>query len=284
MASVYEIVTERICTLLEKGVIPWERPWVGGDPMNLITKKPYSGVNRLLLGFEEFSSPYWATYKQVEDRDGHVKKGEKSRLVVFYRISSGRTPGADEEAVDEAKEKRRFLLRYYHVFNMDQTEGITIKDKDAPVRPAKPDKIAGRIVFGMPKKPAIRHAGTRAYYAPSDDRVTMPPLSTFRSTDGYYGVLFHELVHSTGHESRLARKSQKGWSPFGSSDYSQEELVAEIGSAFLLHDCGMDSEGRVKNSAAYVQNWLKALSNDKRMIVQAANAAQKAHDYICGKE
>ncbi len=283
--SVYGIITERMISLLEQGTVPWQKPWHGGDqiPQNLITRKPYRGVNVFLLHATSYQSPYWLSFKQAKELGGYVRQGEKACPVVFWKWLD-----VADEQTNEAK--RVPFLRYYSVFNVAQCDDIPpdkIPTLSGSQRAHNPIEEAERIIAQMPKRPAIQQGGARACYRPSLDRVEIPTPETFRSGQGFYSVLFHELTHSTGHESRLNRKGVCGtdgeWSSFGSTPYAREELVAEMGAAFLCGHVGI-VERTIENSAAYVQSWLQRLKDDNRLVVQAAAQAQKAADYILGRQ
>jgi len=285
-ADAYQVITDRIIGLLEKGVVPWQKPWRGGDmvPRNLTSKREYRGVNVFLLHAMMYESPFWLTFNQAKELGGHVKRGERACPVVFWKW-------LDVEAPHEQSGKKTVpFLRYYSVFNVGQCEDIPpdkIPSLGERQREHSPIAEAERIVAGMPKRPEIRHGGGRACYVPSVDRVDMPKPEAFLSEQDYYSVLFHELTHSTGHESRLNRKgvaSPDGeWSAFGSTPYAREELVAEMGAAFLAGHAGI-VERTINNSAAYVQSWLQRLKQDSRLIVQAAGQAQKAADFILDRQ
>jgi len=282
--DVYQIVTDRIVALLEKGTIPWQQTWNGGAmaPRNMATLKEYRGVNVLLLSALGYESPYWLTFQQAQSMGGNVRKGEKGTPVVFWRMM-------DVLAKDEPAGKKQIpFLRYYTVFNLCQCENIA-KDKIPVVpnvREHNPLQEAEQIVAAMPQKPVVKHGSARACYSPSQDRVLMPNPESFKTEQDYYSVLFHELAHATGHESRLNRKGVAGadgtWSAFGSPSYAQEELVAEMGAAFLCGQVGI-VERTVENSAAYIASWLEQLKNDRKLIVSAAGKAQRAADFILGK-
>lgn len=285
---VYSVITERMIALLQQGTIPWQKPWSGQDqaPQNLLSHKPYRGVNTFLLHAMAFKSPYWLTFKQAQELGGHVRKGEKACPVVFWKWLEPKS--ADASA--ESKTKRIPLLRYYSVFNVAQCDDIPESRIPAPettTRQHEAIEQAEQIVTGMPKRPSIEHGGARACYWPSFDRVDMPEAEAFSTAEDYYGVLFHELTHSTGHESRLARKGVAGtegeWSAFGSTPYAKEELVAEMGAAFLCGRAGI-VERTIQNSAAYVASWLERLKGDNKLVVMAAAQAQKAADFILGTE
>jgi antirestriction protein ArdC len=284
-SDVYQVVTDRIIGLLEQGVVPWQKPWSGGDmlPRNLISKRDYRGVNVFLLQAMSYQSPFWLTFNQAKELGGYIRKGEHACPVVFWKWLEVAAP---EQPTGK---KSVPFLRYYSAFNVSQCDGIP-QDKvpvlDSDKREHSPIEEAERIVANMPKKPEIQHGGGRACYSPRLDRVEMPQPETFRTGQDYYSVLFHELTHSTGHESRLNRKGVGGidgeWSAFGSTPYAREELVAEMGAAFLSGQAGI-VERTIENSAAYVRSWLQKLKDNNRLVVQAAAQAQKAADFILGK-
>ncbi len=274
--NIYEMINSRIMSLLEKGTVPWRKPWNTNSsmPRNIVSKKEYKGVNVMLLGCQECNSPYWMTYKQCQEKGGYVKQGQKSTPVIFWKWIDKRDtgdPGDDNGKIP--------LLRYYSVFNIEQTEGIISPVDEQVHNDFDPIDRAEQVISGMPLKPDIQHMGNRALYRPSSDTVTLPPKHTFTSPEEYYSTAFHELSHSTGHEIRLARKSILEPSYFGSHEYSREELVAEMGSAFLCGHSGIEHR-TLDNSAAYIAGWLKALKNDKTLLVHAAAQAQKASNYI----
>ena len=277
--TVYEIITEQVMEKLKNGEIPWHKPWTGSYPKNLVSNKEYRGINVFLLSCQKFSSPYWVSYKQAEELGGHVKKGEKSTMVVFWKQIT--VEGKNEE---KETEKTIPFLRYYRIFNVEQCEGID--PKKIPTTEVNPIfqsiPACEQTVEGMQKRPDIRQGDIRAYYSPLEDFVNMPKKETFAKEEFYYSVLFHELGHSTGHESRLDRKKFNEWAAFGSESYSKEELVAEMTAAFLCGHHQIEQE-TIDNSAAYIQSWLKKLANDPKMVVLAAAQAQKAADYILNK-
>ena len=280
-ATIYQIVTDRIIALLEKGVVPWQKPWQSADqaPRNLVSGKPYHGVNALLLGAMDYSSPFWVTFKQAQQLGGHVKQGEKGSPVIFWKW-------LDVENKETGATERIPLLRYSNVFNLAQCQSVAALAVASPVQEHSPVEAAEKIVAGMPKRPEIKQGSNRAFYSPARDSVGMPTPERFHSPEAYYSVLFHELTHSTGHENRLNRKgvsrSEGKLAAFGSDPYAKEELVAEMGAAFLCGQAGI-VEWTVDNSAAYVASWLQRLKNDSKLVVQAAAQAQKAADWILGK-
>ena len=278
--KIYEMITDKIIEQLEKGTVPWRLPWNGyikGFPQNFTSKKEYRGINIFLLKLAMRSTPYWVTFKQAADLKGRVKKGEKGFPVVFWKWL--------ESTDKETGEKKQVpLLRYYTVFNLDQCEGIELPEIDQPeTREFSPIEKAEKIIADMPNRPIINHNEARAYYRPSADMVNMPKKELFLTDAEYYSTMFHELAHSTGHISRLNRESELKNHMFGSADYSKEELIAEMGAAFLCAESSIENE-TIENSAAYIAGWLRKFKDDKKILIQAAGKAQKAADYILNKE
>lgn len=281
--DVYEIITERILALMDKGVNPWRRPWQTGPrraPQNLLSRRPYRGVNVLLLGCSEYAAPYWLTFRQALAIGGNVKKGEKASIAVFWKMLDAR---GDEEHPAEPGKKIP-MLRYYSVFNVEQTEGIDYPKPDLPTFTHDPIAEAEKIVAQMPTPPSITHTDhERAYYREHTDTVNVPPLERFENAAEYYSTLFHELTHATKAATRLNRKApdydENGPQGFGTKNYGREELVAEMGSAFLCGMAGIE-ERTLENSAAYLDGWRKVIKEDTRLVVMAAAAAQKAVDFI----
>ena len=283
--SVYDVITNRIIEALEQGVVPWRKPWKCGAPANLVTKNEYRGINTIILAMNPYSSPYFATIKQVNQLGGKVKKGEKGFPVVFWKFPDPdrkrKAEGKKDDDGDNQTSKESVpIIRYYTVFNVDQCEGLEGKIPIEERIVFNPIEQCEKVVGNYPDKPPIIHEGHKACYRPIDDEVFMPIPESFVSSQHYYAVLFHELVHSTGHEKRLAREGVKDFSLFGDHKYSKEELVAEIGASFLCGTTGLDTGSVFANQVAYLQSWLDVLKNDKRMIVHAAANAQKAVDHI----
>ena len=280
MSRVYDIVIDRIVKQLEAGIVPWRRPWGGPDhaPRNAASRKFYRGVNVFLLATASYDASDWLTFRQANLWGGHVRKGERGWPVVFWSV---------RETIDPAtgQKDRQFILRQYTVFNVEQCDGLpaVLTQPAAPQIDFQPIAECERIVAGLPaNRPAVEHGGTRACYSPSLDRVQMPKPERFESAEAYYSVLFHELTHATGHPSRLNRPGITDVAPFGSPVYSREELVAEMGAAFLCGQAGIDAPALEVNQAAYLAGWLRQLRGDSRLVVQAAAQAQKAADWILG--
>ncbi|WP_085814898.1 ArdC family protein [Citrifermentans pelophilum] len=284
MCKVTDLINHRIMELLQQGTVPWRKTWHAASnyPKNLVSGKEYRGVNVFMLACQEYSSPYWMTFKQCQDKGGHVRKGEKSTPVVFWKWIDRKDAGDPDQ--EETKNSKVPLLRYYSVFNIDQVEGVTVPPSpEATANPFTPIERADQIIAGMPLRPDIRHGGNKACYSPMLDYVKLPELSAFESPEEYYSTAFHELSHSTGHASRVGRKGILEPSFFGSHEYSREELVAEMGAAFLCGHAGIE-QNVIENSAAYIAGWLKALKNDKTLLIHAAVQAQKASDYILDRK
>src|SRR6266446_4396164 len=271
-ASVYEIVTEQVIKQLESGVAPWRKPWRTEMPCNLVSGKEYRGMNVFLLGSQGHASRYWLTFNQANKLGGQVKKGEQSSIVTFWHIG-------EEKIKTDGSKTRPFLLRYYRVFNVCQTEGIAEKlGLGESARPVASIVQCEAIVAGMPNRPKFEQSD-RAWYRPSTDSVGMPACGLFISAEEYYSTLFHELTHSTGHASRVGREGIEDIAAFGSESYSKEELIAEMGAAML---CGVTGivPATIQNSASYLQHWINRLRGDSKLVISAASQAQKACDYI----
>ena len=282
--SVYEIITERILEKLEQGTVPWHKPWAaGGSPQNLVTGRAYRGINVFLLGSQGFtSSPFWLTFKQAKQLGGSVRKGERATPVVFWKWIER---ASEDPETGETETQKIPLVRYYSVFNaVEQCDRISharLEVKQEEPEPFNPITSGEAIISGYPKPPTIAHDGRgAAYYRPATDSIHLPERETFDSEEYYYATLFHEIGHSTGSEKRLSRPGITNRIRHGSHDYSQEELVAEMGAAFLLAEAGIDSEGLMDNSAAYISSWVEALRDNKKLVIFAGAQAQRAVDYI----
>ena len=294
--TVYERVTERVTALLEQGVVPWQRPWHAkvGPPRNGVSGRFYRGLNVFLLSHAGFDSPWWFTPKQVNDLGGHIIKGEKTSWVHFWKPWFPKNEPAEPLEVEtdevEISTRRRpiLIIRAYRVVNADQCAGPGIDNFIAkhPVEGLANndnDAIAAceDIVANMPQRPGIRYGGDKAFYSQWTDTVHMPRRNTFTSSEAFYSVVFHEMTHSTGHEDRLNRKTLTDGTPFGSATYSREELVAEMGAAFLCAMAGI-TDPTIQNSVAYIHGWLKFLKADPKALIIAGAQAQKASDFVLG--
>ncbi len=229
--TAYDVITERITTLLAQGTAPWQKPWnvEQGQPRNLLSKKPYRGINLWLLNIQAYDSPFWLTFNQAKQLDGSVRKGEKSTPIVFWRVFDEE----DADTADTGTTEKRFVLRYFNVFNIGQTDGIKAQPIEKIEHRHTPIEICEKIVGSYPNPPMILHGGTQAFYKPGSDEVHMPEPKTFSAVSRYYSTLFHELTHSTGHTDRLDRATLKDMVRFGDTSYAREELVAEMGATYL---------------------------------------------------
>lgn len=287
----YARITSRIVADLEQGVRPWCKPW-GGDQLGArVTRprrangKPYSGINTLLLWLEAVEkghrSPTWMTYRQAQELGGQVRKGERGSQVVYMGETTKRQQ--DESTGEESERGVRFL-KTYTVFNVGQIDGLpeafAIPPAEAP-SPALPGPapIAHAEAFFAATGAAIRHAGVQASYSVSTDAIAMPPLAAFRDAESYYATLGHETVHWTRHPSRLDRSF--GRQRWGDEGYAREELVAELGAAFLAADLGLALEPR-EDHASYIASWIEVLKGDKRAIFSAAAHAERAVKFLHG--
>ena len=270
--NIYEQITGRICMMLEAGAAPWHKTWdvKRGFPRNLVSGKIYRGINVWLLHSLNYESPLFLTYKQAVELGGNVKKGQKSCPVVFYR----KFEIEDEQTGDK---KNIPMLRYYWLFNVSQCENI--KDTPAPVEQVA--STPAEIVAGMPNRPNIKGGMAAAFYSPVADEVGMPEVARFANESDYYATLDHELSHSTGHSSRLNRQTLQAKQGFGSDPYAREELIAELSASYLCGVAGI-VDRTIDNSAAYLQGWISALKNDRKLIVTASAQAQRAADYVLG--
>ena len=272
--DIYKEVTSRIIAEMENGIIPWQKPWVAsGSCISYATGKAYSLLNQMLLG----RAGEYATFKQIQQAGGYVRKGEKAHMVVFWKWLEQK-----DEETGEVKEVP--FLRYYNVFHIDQCEGLTAKHTKPLPNSVNPNETADRIIADYCSREGVtlsHEAGDRAFYRPSTDSITLPHMAQFALTAEYYSTAFHELTHSTGHNKRLNRLDKTAF--LGSEAYSKEELIAEIGASALVNLAGLETSNSFRNNTAYIQNWLSVLRNDKRFIVSASGKAEKAVNLILGR-
>ncbi len=285
--DIYAMVTDKITNLLENGVVPWRRPWTStGLPRNLVSKKPYRGVNVFLLSASKYVSPFWLTMRQANELGGHIRKGEESTAVVFWKIEDAKRSTEELDADEtEQKTRRRFLLRFYRVWNLEQCElPQSVLDKLPKMETHQHDPVEAveKIIAGMPNPPEIVRGGSKAFYSSISDRITLPLRELFISAEEEAATETHELIHSSGSEKRLAREGICEAAPFGSPVYSKEELCAELGAAYLCAEAGI-SNAVIQNQAAYVAGWLKKLRDDRKLLIHAAAQAQHAADYILNR-
>lgn len=273
--KVAEYVVERVLAEMDKGVVPWHKPWrVGGD-RNIVSKKGYQGINTLLLMIERekhgYKSDWWMTFNQAKGLGGSVRSGAKSAMVVYWKVGEMK----DDKA--ESGKRKTFLLRYYNVFNADSVDGVKV-----PVEVTREHTpvVEAEMVFRTYldySKVGLGHGGDRAYYAPVDDKIQLPMPEAFHTVTDYYGAAFHEAVHSTGHTSRLKRFTVN---EYDVKNYAREELVAEIGAAMLRTTTGVETDKALAQSAAYLKTWRDRISEDHNLIITAASRAEKAYHLI----
>lgn len=270
--DIADIITGKLITALEAGTPPWRKSWKGiAAPHNASTGKTYQGMNWFLLSMTGGGG--YLTYKQAQDMGGNVRKGEKGNQIVYWNFM-------EKTKTDGTLGKIGFL-RSYTVFSVTQCEGLNLPapETEAETVPFIPLEKAEETIATTGAE--ISHGGSCAFYRPATDQIQLPAKVDFTSPDAYYNTAFHELCHWTGHKSRLARKGIEDVAAFGSPTYSKEELIAEMGAAFLCAEHGIDST--LENSAAYLQGWIKALKGDSRLAIAAAGAASKAAAYAMGK-
>lgn len=297
MFDIYEAVTDRIIAAMEEGNIPWQKPWVfnGGKvekvdsrviAVNHVSGKPYSLLNQMLLG----RPGEYVSFKQCQEAGGRVKKGEKSSMVVFWKMIDCEQNDKDGKPLFDSDGKRVVktvpVLKYFNVFHIDQCEGISPKheakdDQETDSKPVvNPLEAGERVIEDYVARSGVKFCTGEqdcAFYRPSADVISIPDISQYKHVQEYYSTAFHEMVHSTGHKTRLDRFGEgMGVAAFGGESYSKEELVAEIGSAAICNRVGIETAMTFRNSVAYIQHWLTALKNDKKLIVSAASRADKA--------
>lgn len=278
--NVYELVTNRIIEQLENNIVPWEKPWGGtlDGAFNRVSKKPYSILNQILL---KYGGEY-ASFKQWKDLGGHIRKAEKSEIIVFWKMYP------IKEKQDDGTEiiKTIPLLKYINVFHISQVDGVEpLKQK--VTHDIEPIDKAEKILndYWNRENITIEHVkGDKAFYSPMFDKIQLPLFEQFKQSEEYYSTAFHESVHSTMKTSRCNRQEDRKGKvvSFGSEEYSKEELVAEVGSAQLMNMVGIETTKSFRNSTAYIQSWLKVLRNDNKFIVSASSKAEKAVNYILG--
>ena len=280
--NVYEIVTNRIIEQLEQGIIPWEKPWSGtlDGAFNRVSKRPYSLLNQMLLKHKG----EYASFKQWQELGGHIRKGEKSETIVFWKVYPVK------EIQDDGTEiiKNIPLLRYLNVFHISQVDGVEPL-KQGELHEIEPIEEIENILtdYWNREHITIEHEkSNKAFYSPTFDMIHLPLFEQFKSSEEYYSTAIHESIHSTMKVTRCNRaEDRKGKIvSFGSEEYSKEELVAEIGSAQLMHIVGIETTKSFRNSTAYIQSWIKALRNDNKFIVSASSKAEKAVKYILATE
>ncbi len=263
-------IVQKVIDLLDKDIIPWQQPWHSYDvPRNFISGHQYRGINRILLNCMPWRTQQYMTYRQASNMGMHVKKGEHGCPIIFFKM-----------VPDKLTEDKMFpLMRFTTVFNVEQINGIDV-DKIIP-EPKEPSTSVQSILDGYKDRPIIKYGGDSAYYSPSEDYIKLPHPNTFFTEPHFYRAMFHELAHSTGHESRLKRLTHSNQER---EKYSLEELVADFSAVILLSDVGMASPDMLENNAAYIQHWKKFLTDNQNAVISAASKAEKAVDYIYGRK
>lgn len=278
----YQRVTDQIVAAIEAGASKWRMPWhtsgkYAFSPLNVTSRKAYRGINTLVLWAvaqaRGYDSGEWGTYKQWQERGAQVRKGEKSAGVVFWKFANG-AADSEESGEETARSGRLLFVRDYHVFNAAQVDGYSAP-ADTDEKPML-ERIARADAFFQAIGADLRHGGNSAHYAPMSDHIQMPAFQSFRENVGYYSVLAHEHTHWTAPASRCDRQLGKR---FGDSAYAAEELIAELGAAFVCAELGLSTEPR-EDHASYIQSWLTVLKADKRAIFTAASKAQQAADFL----
>lgn len=280
MLDVYGMVTERMIEQLEKGYIPWRKPWANclNGTYNRISRKPYSILNQMLLS----CSGEYATLRQWNQIGGRIKKGSRAEIVVFWKLQEIQ----EKNETGEQILKQVPVLKYYHVFHISQVENVLPLERTKDYE-TKPIERAEQILTDYIEREHITLSvgeSDRAFYRPTDDSITLPAIKQFEHAEEYYSTAFHECGHSTLKVSRCNREDENQNAYFGNTDYSKEELIAEITSAAILHSIGIETPESFRNSTAYIQNWLHVLRNDKRCVVSASGKAEKAVKYILNME
>jgi antirestriction protein ArdC len=275
MNDVCQIVVNKIIDKLEQGVVPWRQPWTAGLPRNYETKRAYSGINVILLAMLEYSFPYFLTWNQLTKLNAKVKQGEKPHLVVYYKPYETDQEKFDEETGEVYNEKiKKYILRYYSLYNIEQTTLSLPETKEVDTI-----ELCEDVVNNMQNEPEIVHKYLRAYYSPTRDLVNIPAIDSFQNSELYYGTLFHELIHSTGHKSRLNRSTITEAHAFGDALYSEEELIAELGSAFLSAHAGISNK-TLDDSSSYINGWLNVIKKKPDFIFKCSTKAKRAAEFI----
>lgn len=290
--DIYREVTEKLVSLIEQGVTPWRRSWSQyGPARNYATGHIYSGINFILMNCTPFAIPYFMSFKQIKERGGQIRKGAKGQMVIYFNVYF--KDGAEQTL---SKEEASFraghgediqvlkFIKYYTVFNVADIEGIEFEFPEMHLQPHEKIECCESIIDKMPQRPVFKQVNPdQPFYAPAQDFVNMPAIEQFETPEHYYVTLFHELIHATGHASRIGRDGIVNPHKFGSEPYSLEELVAEMGASFLCAQAQINYDGLTENNAAYLAGWLKVLKADSKFIFKAAAEAQKAADFILNR-
>ena len=280
-ADVKAQINERIIKALSEGKIPWLKPWTENGPRNLFSSRSYTGLNRLILGLSPYPLPFWATYRQSLAAGLQVQMGEHGTGIIYAGRTVKTETKTDENGKETESRKQIRFLKAFVVFNVAQTDYLEKGYKLPDVKENVHHLGCDAVIHDYTGRQSIRITeGDRAAYLPQMDLITCPDIGQFRSSEHYYATIFHECIHSTG--PRLDRFKRTDPVCFGSEVYGREELVAEIGSAYLAALTGIDSLAIIRNQAAYLQNWAKAIKADADLVMYAAGRAEKAADFMIG--
>lgn len=287
--DLYQKVTDRIIEHLEKGEIPWRKPWGSyGLARNLATGHIYTGINMVLMNALPYAVPYYLSFKQVQEKGGRIRKGARAEQVFYFNIVF---KDLNEQVISPEEARRRNqeevkvykFLKYFSVFNIQDVEGIAYDTPGLSLQAHEKLERCEAMILNMPNAPEMIHEDSnQAYYNKVHDYVNMPCIEQFKTPEDYYTTFFHELAHSTSHQKRLSRPGIIEPSKFGDKRYSEEELIAEMAASFLSAQVSIDYDPIIENAAAYLQGWLKILKEDKQFIFKVAAEAQKAADYVQG--
>ena len=281
--SKHELIADKIIESLESNLIPWKKPWTSFNPRNLTTQKEYRGINHILLSMVPTKYPFFVTFNQVKEIGGTILKGSKSAPVFFYSPIKKIDENYKNEDESQLSVKSYWFMKQYSVFTLEQVDNVDlnmfIPDE---LYDFKPVMQAENLINAFLQDQLIQvKPAQKAAYSPSLDYIVMPQNNQFHSVDGYYSTMFHEMIHSTGHEKRLKRAGfDTTYHRFGSKGYAFEELVAEFGAAMLANYCGVDTSLESGQNAAYINSWLKVIKDDPTICYKAASQAQKAVDFI----
>lgn len=291
--DLYREVTDKIISMIEKGVAPWRRTWsTYGLARNYATGHIYTGINMILMNNTEHAVPYFMTFNQIQERGAQIRKGAKAQMVIYFNVyykdanDRNLTKYEARARADRGEEIQVLkFIKYYNVFNIADIEGIEFEIPEMELKPNEKIEKCETIIENMPNRPELKSIdGNRAFYSPTHDFVNMPAIEQFETAEDYYATCFHEHIHATGHASRLKREEVMNPQKYGSQPYSREELVAEMGASFLCSTVQIDFDGITENSAAYLAGWLNILKADSKFIFKAAAEAQKAADYILNRK
>lgn len=292
----YQEIADMVISALDEGTVPWRKPWEGGfaRPRSVATGDPYHGINTFMLSIQPYGSPWWLTYNRAQKLGGHVRKGESATPIWYWNFveveNEREVEDEDGNITTEVVEETVPMVKRFTIFNVEQCdlpsgwrEQAGVPEPTGDAKGVDPVESAEEIVTGMPNPPEIerQQESARAFYAPADDRVVVPAMDQFSKVNRYYGTLFHELGHATGHGSRLDRDELTSGAVRGSDDYSREELVAEMTASFLVADAGLEID--IEQSAAYIDSWRQKINESPYIVMSAAGRAEKAARYIHGE-